>query len=118
MDDDAACGPADDRATGHAPQPPGHGPHEGGPSGAPLPSPAHAAPRAAPGGRGTFEREAEVALLDRIDADLAAVDRALERLSQGTYGTCEVCATPLGTERLAADPVARLCPAHGTAPDG
>ena len=59
-----------------------------------------------------FEREKEFAILDRVDADLAAVDRALGRLSEGTYGSCEACGAPIDDERLAALPAARLCLEH------
>jgi len=53
-----------------------------------------------------------LALLAAIDADLEGVERALARLDEGTYGTCEVCGQALGDERLAADPLARRCDQH------
>ena len=59
-----------------------------------------------------FEREKEFALLDQVDADLAAVDRALERLSNGTYGRCEACGEPIGDPRLEVVPAARFCVEH------
>ena len=59
-----------------------------------------------------FEREKEFALLDQVDADLAAVDRALERLSNGAYGRCEACREPIGDARLEAVPAARFCVGH------
>ncbi|HKX72250.1 MAG TPA: TraR/DksA C4-type zinc finger protein [Acidimicrobiales bacterium] len=59
-----------------------------------------------------FEREKEFALLDQVDADLAAVDRALDRLSNGTYGRCEACGEPIGDPRLEAVPAARFCVEH------
>jgi RNA polymerase-binding transcription factor DksA len=59
-----------------------------------------------------FEREKEFALLDQVDADLAAVDRALERLSNGAYGRCDACGHAIGDERLAAVPAARFCLEH------
>lgn len=45
--------------------------------------------------------------LGAIDADLDGVDRALQRLDDGTYWTDEVTGEPLDEERLAADPTAR-----------
>ena len=63
----------------------------------------------------TFERERELALLDRVAADLAEVDRALERLSEGSYGRCEACGGPIGEARLAVVPAARTCADHGLA---
>ena len=45
-------------------------------------------------------------------AVLDCVDRALERLSDGTYGSCETCsATILGAD-LEADPTRRRCEQH------
>lgn len=40
---------------------------------------------------------------------LQEVDAALERLSSGSYGLCEVCNEPVEAERLIADPLARFC---------
>ncbi len=45
--------------------------------------------------------------LDAVDRDLAAVERALERLSDGTYWTDEVTGEPIPDHVLAADPTAR-----------
>jgi RNA polymerase-binding transcription factor DksA len=59
-----------------------------------------------------FEREKEFTLLEQVDADLAAVDRALERLSSGAYGRCDACGDAIGDERLAAVPAARFCVEH------
>jgi RNA polymerase-binding transcription factor DksA len=52
------------------------------------------------------------ALLDRVDADLGAVDDALRRLDDGTYGSCQVCGTRLDPASLAANPLLTLCPSH------
>ena len=56
-----------------------------------------------------FEREKDLSILEQVEARLEDVDRALRRLQEGTYGTCEVCGKPIGTERLAALPAATLC---------
>lgn len=45
--------------------------------------------------------------LAAIERDLDGVERALERLDDGTYWTDEVTGEPLPDELLAADPVAR-----------
>jgi RNA polymerase-binding transcription factor DksA len=37
------------------------------------------------------------------------VDRALERLSAGTYATCENCGESIDGADLAADPTRRIC---------
>ena len=39
----------------------------------------------------------------------AAIDRALERLDAGSYGTCIRCGAPIGFDRLDALPAAELC---------
>ena len=72
----------------------------------------HVAQHPADAASDAFEREKEFAILDRADGDLAAVDRALERLSEGTYGTCEACGSPIGDDRLAVVPAARFCLEH------
>lgn len=72
----------------------------------------HLAQHPADAASDAFEREKEFAILERVDDDLAAVDRALERLTEGTYGTCEACGGPIGDERLVALPAARLCLEH------
>jgi RNA polymerase-binding transcription factor DksA len=43
---------------------------------------------------------------------LDGVDRALERLSDGTYGSCEVCGAAILGGALAADPTRRMCEQH------
>ena len=45
--------------------------------------------------------------LDAIERDLAGVERALERLSDGTYWTDEVTGAPIPEQVLADDPTAR-----------
>lgn len=45
--------------------------------------------------------------LDAIERDLAAVEVALDRLSEGTYWTDEVTGEPLPDDLLVADPTAR-----------
>jgi DnaK suppressor protein len=56
-----------------------------------------------------FERAQTAALLDRTEARIAGLDRALDRLAQGRYGVCERCGQPVGAERLAARPDALTC---------
>jgi RNA polymerase-binding transcription factor DksA len=60
-------------------------------------------------GSETFEREKDLSILEQVEAELADVAHALERLDQGTYGTCEACGQPIGDERLEALPAARFC---------
>jgi RNA polymerase-binding transcription factor DksA len=56
------------------------------------------------------------ALLASAEDELHAIERAIERLEDGTYFTCELCGSPIAPERLAAMPTERSCGAHG-APD-
>jgi RNA polymerase-binding protein DksA len=42
-------------------------------------------------------------------ADLRAVDAALSRIADGTFGVCERCGRPIGIDRLNARPTAELC---------
>src|SRR2546423_9277769 len=60
-------------------------------------------------GTETFEREKDLSILERIEAELNDVDHALRRLDEGTYGVCEACGKPIGEERLEAMPAARFC---------
>jgi DnaK suppressor protein len=63
-------------------------------------------------GEGTsmaVDRLAQVAIHDKLQVVRADVTRALEKLDQDTYGTCEVCGRPIPEGRLAALPWAVLC---------
>ena len=50
--------------------------------------------------------------LTRSATVLDGVDRALERLSDGTYGCCEACGAPVMGTDLEADPTRRMCEQH------
>ena len=66
-------------------------------------------------GEGTsqaVERIAQVDAAKTLDAKLRDVGRALDKLDEGTYGTCDVCGAPIGPERLEAIPWAVRCIAH------
>jgi RNA polymerase-binding protein DksA len=60
-------------------------------------------------GTKTFEREQEITLANAILERITQVERALERLDEGSYGWCERCGNPIPVERLAAFPSATLC---------
>jgi RNA polymerase-binding protein DksA len=60
-------------------------------------------------GTETIEREKDLSILEQVEAELADVAHALERLDDGTYGICEACGQPIGDERLEAMPAARFC---------
>ena len=55
-----------------------------------------------------FDRELEYTLQDGEQALLARIDRALGRIDDGTYGTCERCGKDIPEERLEARPWAEL----------
>jgi DnaK suppressor protein len=48
------------------------------------------------------------AIADGMRDRVAAIDRALKRLDEGTYGTSIVSGEPIPDERLEADPAAEL----------
>jgi DnaK suppressor protein len=52
------------------------------------------------------------AILEHVDARLADVDRAIERLEKGEFGTCETCGRAIDADRLRARPAARFCVEH------
>jgi len=57
----------------------------------------------------TFMRELDDGLDENAAHVLAEIDAALQRIDDGTFGACAVCGAPIGEERLAAVPYARLC---------
>jgi RNA polymerase-binding transcription factor DksA len=59
-----------------------------------------------------FEREKEFSILDRVQAELDDVERALQRLDDGSYGTCQACGCAIDDDRLAAVPATRFCLEH------
>ncbi|CCF83095.1 TraR/DksA family transcriptional regulator [Nitrolancea hollandica] len=44
-----------------------------------------------------------------LEAELAEIDTALERINRGTYGRCAECGQPIDPARLAALPTASRC---------
>jgi RNA polymerase-binding transcription factor DksA len=50
--------------------------------------------------------------LARSAAVLDGVDRALLRLSEGTYGQCATCGAPILEADLERDPARHLCEQH------
>ena len=56
-----------------------------------------------------FEQQRDLALRDRNQQQLAAIDAALARLDDGTYGRCVRCGRPIAPERLDALPWAAHC---------
>ncbi|HVA76036.1 MAG TPA: hypothetical protein VNF71_15895 [Acidimicrobiales bacterium] len=63
------------------------------------------------------EDEATVAVgytetLDRIAGDLEAVEAALRRLDDGTYGRCGTCGRQIAEDEVERDPLAATCADH------
>jgi DnaK suppressor protein len=52
------------------------------------------------------------AVLANLETRFNDVRRALEKISAGTYGVCEISGAPIEADRLAANPAARTCKAH------
>lgn len=65
-------------------------------------------------GTETFNRERDLSILERVQAELTDVEHALRRLDDGTYGTCEACGRLIDENRLEAMPAARFCLADQT----
>ncbi len=55
----------------------------------------------------TFEREKDLSILEQLEAELAELQAALERIDNGTYGIDEVTGDPIDPARLEALPTAR-----------
>lgn len=83
------------------PAPDGHGPYVGA---------AHVG--TADVGGDEHGLEVDLDTLASIESELDAVELALCRLDDGSYGSCDGCGARLGEAELAAVPTARFCPAH------
>ena len=57
----------------------------------------------------TLDREIDSTLEENSENVLAAIDAALERIQEGTFGKCVNCGKDIAEERLAALPWATLC---------
>ncbi len=55
------------------------------------------------------ERLATTATARSISTSITEINRALEKLDEGTYGTCDKCSGPIGETRLEARPSTSLC---------
>lgn len=56
--------------------------------------------------------EENVALVRQLEARLAEIKDALERIENGNYGHCISCKKAIEPERLTANPAATTCKAH------
>jgi RNA polymerase-binding transcription factor DksA len=51
-------------------------------------------------------------LYDQLRRDLEDIEKALQRMDAGSYGTCEVCGKEIGPDRLEVMPATRVCIDH------
>jgi len=65
----------------------------------------------------TVSMESEL-LSDTVSAQRRAVQDALDRLDEGSYGSCAVCGAAIDDERLEARPEAPTCREHADTPVG
>lgn len=57
----------------------------------------------------TYARQMLLGMSERERAMLREIDGALDRLDDGSFGTCEDCGDPIGEARLKVVPHATLC---------
>ena len=60
-------------------------------------------------GSATFDRENALSIRNNIRDLIDQITRAMGRIDEGTYGTCERCGKPIDAARLKALPHALLC---------
>lgn len=56
-----------------------------------------------------FEREKTMALIQALEHKLESIEHALQSVSKGTYGICEICGERIDPARLRAVPHTTLC---------
>lgn len=59
--------------------------------------------------RAETERDLAFGLEERESAELVAIDEALQRIADGSYGLCAECGAQMATARLHANPTALRC---------
>jgi RNA polymerase-binding protein DksA len=57
----------------------------------------------------TLDREIDYSLEENSEQVLRAIDGALRRIEDGTFGICQTCGQPISEERLEAIPYATQC---------
>ena len=60
-------------------------------------------------GSDNFEQEFTLSLMETEEDTLLAIDGALERIEEGSYGKCEECGVSISKTRLTAIPYTALC---------
>ncbi|MNC89376.1 General stress protein 16O [compost metagenome] len=59
-------------------------------------------------GTDTFDRDFALSLVSSEQEALSEIEAAIKRISDGTYGICELTGKPISRERLMAVPFARF----------
>lgn len=57
----------------------------------------------------TAERSEVLGIVENLTTMLKDVDHALERVADGSYGTCEVCGKEIGAARIEFRPTSTRC---------
>ena len=57
----------------------------------------------------TAERTERLGLIERLHGSLGQIDRALQKIDEGTYGKCDQCGKEIGAARMEARPTSTLC---------
>ncbi len=60
-------------------------------------------------GTDNYERDLMIELIQSGEESVRNIDHALEKIEEGTFGICELCAKKINKERLKAVPHAKLC---------
>jgi RNA polymerase-binding protein DksA len=60
-------------------------------------------------GTATFDRERDLSIRNNIRDLIDQIDRAIRRIDENNYGSCERCGRPIDAARLKALPHASLC---------
>jgi DnaK suppressor protein len=60
-------------------------------------------------GTSTFEREKELSISNNLVDLQSKLQRAIQKIDDGTYGRCERCGKPIEKPRIRALPYASLC---------
>jgi len=60
-------------------------------------------------GTDNYERDLTIGLIQNGEEELRAIDEALERIGDKTYGTCEECGKKVSKARLTALPYVKNC---------
>jgi RNA polymerase-binding protein DksA len=60
-------------------------------------------------GTATFDRERDLSIRNNIRDLIEQINRAIARIDEGNYGTCERCGNPIDAARIKALPHALLC---------